>query len=492
MKKYIIILFCAAELSTGCKKFLDENPKGLITDANAIQDIPGLDAALTGAYKGVTRVWARGFLNASTQGFSMGGDDLTTIPGGNKAEFRQLDQFDVVSTNSHIAMIWNGCYKMIQGANNVLANAPKIKYKTPADKAKIDGIVGEAHFLRALGYYWVVRGWGSIPLITDIVTSVTPDILNIKKTEPKDVYKVIESDLAAAESLLPTTKRDPGRPNQGSAKALLADVYLTEAGWPIKDVSKYALSAAKAKEVIDNETLYNFNLVDLSVLWAGNATAIGTKEEVMAFHASDKFGGSTNSFTGAPTTPPEEGGWEDYESEINFFYNFPAGKRKDITFHTIFTKSDGSTVTWQNSIDGHPYYGKFRIEHNDRWYSSMPVHMMRYAHVLLIYAEAQARSEGTPNTMAYTCMNRVRQRAGLPDLTAGLAGAAFADSVVNERAWEFAGEGTTRWFDLQRLELVETANANKNVNDLKPIGAITKDDYWFPIPQMDAQINPNL
>lgn len=489
MKKYLIIFsyIAVAGSMTGCKKFLDENTKGQIEVPTAIVSVTTLDAALTGAYKGVTRTWSRGFVNSSTQGFAMGGDDLTTIVGGNKANFRQIDQFDVTSSNPHIAMIWNGCYKMIQGTNMVIAAAPKIY----GDQAKIDEISGEAYYLRALGYYWLVRGWGPIPMITDPVAAITSDWLSLKKTEPADVYKQIEADLVKAETLLPNDKRDPGRPNKGTVKALMADVYLTEAGWPLKDASKLPLAAAKAKEVIDNKTLYNFDLVDLATLWAGNATAIGTKEEVMALHTSENYGGSTNSMYGAPTIPNEEGGWEDYESEIDFFNNYPAGVRKDITFHTIFTKSDGTLVPWQNSVSGHPYYGKFRIEHNDRWWSSMPIHMMRYAHVLLIYAEAQARADGAPNPQAYAAINSVRGRAGLGVLS-GLSGPDFAAAVVNERAWEFAGEGTTRWFDLQRLEMVEAVNTNKNANDLKPIGTITKAKYWFPIPITDANANPNL
>lgn len=487
MKRYILLLVAIPTLLGGCKKFLEENPKGQIVGDNAITDISSLDAALTGAYKGVARTWVRGFLNASTQGFSMGGDDLTTLTGGNKSAFRELDQFEVTSANSHIGMIWNGCYKMIQGANNVIANAPKIK----GDPETIGRIKGEAHFLRALGYYWLVRGFGAVPLITEVADAITPELLNVQKTQPAEIYQLIEADLLAAEAVTPNERRDRGRPNKGTVKALMADVFLTEAGWPIKDESKYALAAAKAKEVIDNKALYDFDLADLEDLWAGNETAIGTKEEVLAIHTSEDYGGSTNSMAGAPTIPAEEGGWEDYQAEINFFNKFPAGKRKNITFHTVFTKKDGTQVPWQNSVSGHPYYAKFRIEHNDRWYSSMPIHLIRYAHVLLIFAEAQARATGTPNADAYTALNAVRDRAGLGALS-NLTGAAFADSVVNERAWEFAAEGTTRWFDLQRLEKVEEANSSKHAADLKPIGNISKDDYWFPVPLTDANINPNL
>ncbi len=63
-----------------------------------------------------------------------------------------------------------------------------------------------------------------------------------------EIYALIEADLKKAEELLPDKKREPGRPNKGSAKAMLADVYLTEGGWPVKDASKYALAAAKARK----------------------------------------------------------------------------------------------------------------------------------------------------------------------------------------------------------------------------------------------------
>ncbi|MBL0740175.1 RagB/SusD family nutrient uptake outer membrane protein [Chryseolinea lacunae] len=483
MKKIIILLLFAA--FAGCKDFLEENPKGAIVGTNAISDVAGLEAALTGTYKGILRTWARGFLNSSTQSFTMGGDDLTTIRAGNEPKMwsRQIDQFEVTSGNSHIAFIWNGCYKTIQGANNIINNYQNVS----GDQSVVKQIVGEAYFLRGLCYYWLVRGFGSVPLITS--ADFTQAMLTIKKTGAKEIYELIEADLKQAEELVGNVKRDPGRPNKGSVKALLADVYLTEGGWPLKDASKYALAAAKAKEVIDNKATYGFDLVPLETLWSGTTTAIGTKEEVMAFHSSKNFGGSTNAYYGHPGTPKEENGWEDFCAEIHFFNKFPEGKRKDITFHTEFVKSDGTIVPWQNSAEQKPYFGKFRLAVNNTWQSSLPVHMIRYAHVLLVYAEAQART-AAPSEDAYDALNAIRERAELDPLD-GLSQADFINAVVDERAWEFAGE-FTRWFDLQRLELVEQANANKDMNDLKPLNTITKSDYTFPIPLNDITINPNL
>lgn len=492
MRKYLIICLLAA--LGGCSKhFLDENPKGQVVGNNALADINGLDAALTGAYKGYLRTWATGFLTSAMQGFSMGADDLTTISGGNKADFREMDQLSVTANNDRIVQIWNGCYKSIQGANNVIGNAGHV----PGDKTTINEILGEAYYLRALGYYWLTRGWGNVPLITDISDGVTPDELSMKPSPPADVYKVIESDLIAADSLLPNAKRDPGRPGKGSAEGLLADVYLTEGGWPIKDNSKYALAAQWAKKVIDNKVAYGFDLANLSDLWSQlnppDITKIGM-EEVMAFQTNANQGGSNNAFAGASTTPGEEGGWDDYMSEINFFNNFPAGIRKDLTFHTVFTKGDGTTVTWQNSAAQHPYYAKFRIPDNTQYSTNVPVYIMRYAHVLLIYAEAQARADGSANADAYTALNAVHTRAGLTPLS-GLSNDDFLTAVVNERAWEFACEGTTRWFDLQRLEMVEVVNSAANRSPLENAiipNPITKASYWFPVPLADASINPNL
>lgn len=496
---FIIILLI---IVSGCSKdFLHEQPKGLVYGDVAISDVPSLDAALTGAYKGVLRTWSRGFLTASFQGFSMGGDDLTTLAGGNKASKRQIDQFDVTADNPDIAQIWNGCYKMIQGANNVIANGPKILPTVGGDQSQtalVNDIMGEAYFLRAMGYYWLVRGWGPIPLLTQISYEVTPELLNIERSQPKDVYQVIEDDLKKASELLPDAKRDPGRPNKGSAMALLADVYLTEGGWPVKDASKYALAAAEAKQVIDNKDRFGFSLVDLNLLWSETTVAPpgSAKEDVFAFQTAENYGGSNNSFTGASTIPAEEGGWEDYESEINFFNNFPEGKRKNLTFHTIFKASDGSMVPWQKSISGHPYYAKFRIDNNGNWWSAQPVHMIRYAKVLLCYAEAQARADGAPNSDAYQALNDVRLRAGETPVS-GLSPSDFINLAVNERGWEFAGEGTTRWFDLQRLEMVEEMNDDVHRNVLEnPIigdhGKITEALYWFPVPLTDQNINPNL
>lgn len=476
---YIISLLL---LTTACSKQLTEEPNGLVLGSAGISNQAGLESALTGAYGSLMVPWESGFTTVSQIAMTMGGDDLTTHPGSNKEEFREFDRFNVADLNSRMTPIWRGCYKVIQSSTNIINN---YKGVTDGTEATIQSIVGEAYFLRALSYYWLTRFWGDVPVIPSETFSTS--LLTLGKTPPAEIYKLIEADLQKAEAWVPNTRRAQGRPNKGAVKALLADVYLTQGGWPIKDATKYALAAAKAKEVIDNKSTYGFNLYQDGFL---KIFAGGTSEDVFALYTRGQWI-TYNSFYGLSTMPEDEGGWSDFFPEINFFNNFPAGSRKDATFSTSFVVN-GDTIPWQNVSTKHPYYKKFTIQSGTKatYMSANPVILIRYAHVLLTYAEAQARS-GTVNDQAYAALNAVRARAGLTDVPAGLTTDAFITAVVNERAWEFAGEWN-RWFDLVRLEKVEEANATKHADDLKPNGTITKSDYVLPIPGADKLMNPNL
>ncbi|RQP09203.1 MAG: RagB/SusD family nutrient uptake outer membrane protein [Parapedobacter sp.] len=486
--KRLFILLVTLQLITSCNKELAEHPYGQLPLDEGLNTIEGLQAAVIGAYQPLKNGYTSGFGTASLNAVLMGADDITTHQASNKQELREMDQFAVNSTNSRMNAIWLGCYQSIRGANNIIENY----HLTAGDSTTINQLVGEAHFLRAFSYFWLVRLWGHVPLIT--TATYDPALLAVQKATPREVYDLIEGDLKKAETLMGNEIK-PGRASAGTAKAILAEVYLTEGGYPLNDASKYALAAAKAKEVIDTKSVYGFDLVsDLAALWTGTQASNHTPEDVFALQFCISCGNASALYGKSSMPDPEESGWSDYFAEIGFFNNFPEGKRKDITFHTVFKTSNGD-LPWQNSITKHPYYNKFRVNEPTSGYATsstnLAVKLMRYAQVLLTYAEAEARATGTPSAVAYQAVNQVRNRAGLPDLTPGLSGAAFADSVAQERAWEFAGE-YTRWFDLQRLELVEAANANKAADDLKPINTITKERYWLPIPYNDTQINPGL
>jgi len=115
---------------------------------------------------------------------------------------------------------------------------------------------------------------------------------------------------------------------------------------------------------------------------------------------------------------------------------------------------------------------------------------IRYADLLLMYAEATCMSVG-PDASAYDAINKVRNRAGLPDLTEGLSQMAFRDSVIAERGWELACE-RHRWFDLVRTEKVEEIALKRHADDAPLYAQPTHENYLAPIPQKEVDKNPNL
>lgn len=488
MKKLIVILICFVSLfGTSCKDYLEEDLRGKVLGASVLATQPGLEAALTGAYKGYNATWGVGFTGGNVIDAMLGADDMTcrAVP-GNQMEY---ENFTVSDASPSTTNFYKGAYKAIQGANNIIANWES----TVGNPDQIKVILGEAYFLRAYSYFWLVRFYKEVPLIT--TPDFSMDQITMERTGGAEIYKLIEADLAQAETLLANTRRAAGRPNKGTAKAVLSDVYLTEGGWPIKDQAKYALAAAKAKEVIDNKAAYGFQLMPtFAEVFANDPAKNGTAEEVFSITNNKADGGVTNSLYGYFYMPAFMGGWDVAFAELNFYKNFPEGPRKDATFATIYKKKDGATITdYTQLVTKHPYVKKQWMNEKDPGFygyaSSNPIPMMRYAHVLTIYAEAKARSGG-PDQLAYDCVNAIRTRAGLAPLV-GLTATQFADAVVQERAWEFTSE-YSRWHDLVRLEMVAKANSNRDPAEIAIPNPITEADYIFPLPYSDVLLNPNL
>ena len=484
--KNIFIALTFIFIVTSCSDFLEEDLSGQITsESGALNNESGLTAALAGAYKPLTYTWVSGLGNASTQAILMGSDDLTTHKASNKADFREFDQFKVAQQNGRLPFVWSGAYKSIQGANNIIANYEN----ATGDQAVIQQIAGEAFFLRAYNYFWIVRLWGEAPLVLE--THVFDEsILSVEKSSVADIYDQIIDDLTMAESLLGNTKPQPGRVNKGTAKAILAEVYLNMAGWPLNDASKYEMAASKAKEVIDNEDTYKFGLMDnFADLW--DSSNDGNKEEVFAlnFWAGDWYNG--NAAYGSAARPSDEGGWDDYFSELTFFEEFPEGPRKEATFMTELTK-DNTTIPWQQFSTGRPYYEKLQGPKND-WLNAVSLPLERMAEVYLIYAEAQVMATGnTSDPSALEAVNKIVRRAqGLPINTLNASvdwTSATQKQIVQEKAWEFAGE-YSRWFDLVRLQMVEEIVDKKHPDDLQPLGPI---QYYVPLPASETLANPRL
>lgn len=493
MKKYIFLSMVLLGLSSCDNSLLDENPKANITPTNFYKTSNDLDMATDA----LNHQFNGAFNQTGGLAITYGADDMSVQRAGNKIGFSDFDTFQATSSNDKMTNWWLYFYSTIKSANSLIKNYPNAVEATEIQR---NNAAGNAYFLRALSYFFLTRTWGEVPLPTEAI--VYTDLPNSK---PAEIYELIVEDLKKAEMMLPdhwTGLRVQNGvdifPTRGSAKALLANVYLTMAGWPLKQVDKYALAAAKAKEVIDNKGTWSYNLepnsanlFDIAFKY-NHETVYGCYYNVNT-PISDWENGSQmgpNSFA-----PEEEGGWSDGYGEIAFYNNFPAGPRKDATYQTVYFL-DGNPNTpgdYTQILRKHPYFLKYRFDDSynkathsaANWWGSMTVPVIRFAEVLLTYAEAKAMS-GSADDSAYAAINTVRTRAGLPNLTPGLGQTEFRDAVIAERGWEFAGgEPASRWFDLIRTETVAKALSNRDGSEV-PLVNLPNDAshtfYWAPIP----------
>ena len=299
-----------------------EEDRGGILSLDNLQSEGDLVAALTPVYKELQTTYKNPHLVRTN---TYGSDDITTWWGGNKAPLRVFDGFNYGNgENSDLAWLahdWKGFWKVIYHANSLIEG---VKTSTAPDAIK-SVVDGEARFLRAYSYFHLVREHGNMPIVID---GMTPTGKEARATVLEN-YKQIESDLLLAEVSLPApgSTANVGRASKSAAKTLLADLYLTWAGWPVKDASKNTLAASKAKEVID---MGYHQLLDIHKLWLfENANSKESVFSVQFSKEEDHRNGHPAAFSFHMAR-----GWSDCYPELQFFKDFPAGARKDATFVT--------------------------------------------------------------------------------------------------------------------------------------------------------------
>jgi hypothetical protein len=500
LKVFISSVFLVMSVLLGCSK-LTENPAATLTPGNYFQTQSDLDAAVTAIYQGMVVDGGYAF-DFHLYSF-FGSDDLTADPNLGKGDQRSFDQLEGSAGNNAIAHSqWGTPWGAIYQCNNVIANYQRVS----GDEAQKNAAAGQAYFIRAWSYYMLVRTFGPLPIIT---TQVGPDY-----RPPRDsvaqVYDTIVSDLKTAIGLLPTSfPGQPGKATLNSAKALLADVYMTMATWPLNQTSNYALSASVADEVIQSG---QYSLVaDYGDVFKTN----NNSESIfgLEFNVS---GGNPDRFYGDCSMPWEEYGldgnfgWEEFYPELNFFLNAPVCTRTDEEFYTtlkLLQPDKTFLLVPYNSPatrNQHPFYRKFRaaidaegcLETNTELISMNPStnktnDVIRYPQVLLDYAESSDMAGNGPTAASYAAINLVRSRAGEAPLTPGLAQIPFRDSVVYERAYEFAAEWGIRWYDVVRLQLLNQIIAARSPieNPINP-NAVIQDCYLAPIPINEMLKNP--
>lgn len=472
-----------AGLLTSCVPDLDLNPPGSQSVGTYYKTASDADAATLSMY-GQLRAMYRDEIVVTPN--VIAADDGIPFLTGN-ADRVAMWRYGIISTNTFVGNIWSNAYTGIQRSNVVISRVPAI----PMDETTKKSYVGEAKFLRAMHYFTLVRFFGGVPLVTNETTSL--DNVNVARASVDEVYKLIESDLKEAETVLPKSYsgNNVGRATSGAAKGLLAKVYLTWAGANASS-PYWAQAAAKAKEVMD---MGNYDL------WANYADAFdlknrGGKESLFeVMYITDLAG---NNFTtgyaprGAPIVPSTGSGI--FRVSKSLFDSYTAAdKRKATTFLTSYVHPTTKATVTLSTDDADParavsFWKLADLTSTVGGGGGKSFVVQRFSDILLIYAEALSEANNGPTADAYTAINRVRTRAGLEPLS-GLNRQQFKDAILHERRLEFAFEAN-RWFDLTRTGRLLDAVAAETSYGRSP--AIKATNVVFPIPQREMDANSAL
>ena len=474
---------------TSCGDFLDEDPKGQLNPDTFYTIEDDYTAGVNTLYDKVnqTQSWTNPMYP------QWQGDDITANPGSNKQACAALDAFDSDGANKGVTEAWTQHYAVIKTANLIIEGSEKF----PGDKAKIATALGNAHFWRAYSYYYLVRVFGKLP----IITKTNIEQFDAQPSEIEKVYELIVQDLKDAINELPTGyDKEPARlfgvdvwATKQAAQSTLAAVYMSMAGYPLnKGTEYYKLAAELAKDVITNNGTYGFILnPDWKEVYSmGNnynmETVLGINNDAKGWWDHDSQLSSCCRFEGLG-----DGGWGDAWGEIAFWKRYPEGPRKNaiyapkVTFQETITEKIGdkevkkdkiskAVYWWELDNNGkpvvdayHPMFTIFTVNADEKGnmlkqpYDYMGINykgmvndrrhnLIRYSEVLLWYAESAARAGLSDLTEAKKCLKLVRSRAvtDVENVTLGdrttvkidnMSAAQLAEACYIEHGWEVAG-----------------------------------------------------
>ena len=435
----------------GCKKFIEiPPPEDQLVSENAFADDKTADATMAGIYSK---------MNAYNYGY---GNVLNSfMPAFAADEFyyalanSTFDEFknnSLTPDNRYVNPFWESSYSYIYHANAVMEGIEKSTALSPDVRAQL---LGEAKFVRAFCYFYLVNQFGDVPLIINTnykVNTVMP------RTEKSKVYDLIVADLVDAQGKLSSdyTSAERIRPNKAAATTLLARTYLY--------LKKWDLAEAEATKVIEDA---HYRLLDN----LNNVFLKNSEEAIWQLQSVNKSTPGVNTWEGFLVVPPSATGrayYNLYDGLVNAFE--PGDKRLADWTKTYISR--GETYHF-------PYKYKIRTAATVEEYSMV----LRFAELFLIRAEARAQQNKTDD--ALEDLNMLRERAGLDDLPATLNKDEVLAATFRERRVELFTEWGHRWYDLIRT--------GKAIDVLKPLKTeIDQNDLLFPIPLPAMLTNPFL
>lgn len=499
MKNRYIIFISAALLLGSCSgSFLDlDNPNKITTD-NYWKTADDLESAVATIYNEMVEDY-EGHYGTVNWELNEGRTENFTIRNDVRARY-EISTYLNTPSNSCATSLYKGCYVSIFRANQVVEYGAAMSIdstvKTP--------LIAEARFLRGLNYFFLVNDFGSVPLITKVAQS-SSDYFNAK-SPVENIWQQVISDLQYAEKYLPATwsSAKRGRATKGAAAAFLGRAYLYR--------GEYDKALAELKSITDNESTYGYGLQpNFAELFDGkHENGVEGVFEIQysllggtSIWTSDPASKTRATFVAQECAPGEVGGWfELYPTKVllDKFLQEPA---KDGGFDPRAT----ATLAW--NYPGCMYYtydfsskwssDAIWLRKNQNWWnanegdwrSALDEYGMRYADVLLMLAEAYTMETNPDVASAAPLVQRIRDRANLPDKLAAMK-AYSPDQMMSEirhqRDLEFAREGL-HFYDLRRWGLLkETITAAQKLGYQN---YSTKNDY-YPIPESELNNNPQM
>jgi len=489
---------------SACSDFLTEKAPSNLTPTNFYTIPDHAEAAIAATYSELR------FIGNGAGIFSANWQLLEALTGTSTTETAQNSDLNNLyglvhdGYTVHLVNYWGGLYKVIAQANQVLDKVPAI---TPMDAKQKSKILGEARFLRASAYFTAVRLWGDIPLITKPQTASSEDFLPAR-APVESVYKLIVDDLIAAEASGLDWMDTRGRVGTAAVKAQLAEVYLTMAGGSLKKgASHYKLAADKAFEVI-SYAKSNPSVIALfpTYMDVHKESLKNRLEHLYMIQYNTTVAGNPmgNFFPNfKPVTYSGPGGTGSSVPTPSFYKSYEEGdlraKNQEGYFYTsYYTNGNGAPfelnapyVFKHFNMTANGYNGVAGTRNDN-----LNVPQIRYAQVLLTYAEAQ-NEVGGPTADSYAAFKAIRDRAKLttPDLGT-YSQATFRNAVWKERWHELCYEQIT-WFDMVRLrkafnETTKTFEEFVGHTNLSSNQKLQEKHLLLPLPKAEMLNNPKL
>ncbi|SHK10893.1 Starch-binding associating with outer membrane [Tangfeifania diversioriginum] len=458
MKKIIILLSILVVSFTACTD-LEIEPVSQITLANVSEDGNDAEALLIGCYNQLANTLSSRYIDWG----DARADNLDQGTAGSASLVNNT------LTSSHSACNWSSLYNTINRCNLVINLVPQIT--NGINENRKNEIIVEAKFIRALCYFYAVRLWGDVPLITE--PTLSAEDLKVQRESKTAIYSQIEDDLSEALNNIPgnynNLLEDKGRVTQGAVLALQTHVYLWIAQQEGGGDTYLSKAESTSKQIFD---LNNYKLLpkgEYGLLFSQE----NTDESIFEIQY-DYSKQNTNNLGSLLLQTPFSGSLRaHYKIDQKLLDAFEEGdlRKSDIVYYPEPEQLVRDPFTKK-------YTGKTKTSEG---YSLRDDNMIIYRLGGIILLRAEILNEMDRTDEAISLVNLIRERAGLPNLETGLSKEETKQAILNERFIELAYEGH-RWFDLIRNNV-----ALEVLNDIQ-----NEDHLLWPIYETELVKNPNL